>query len=199
MSFKAGKFAVPVGGKLMFDLPGYDEMVRAVNAMALRGLEPDRTLFYDLSPEKARSRRLAVSEPDRMELEKREFLDAVYAAYMKLARDNPRRIVSIYGDRPVEAVEAYLFLSRLLVGGNLDDALDATHHHAVAIGIEVNGFAAVVVDEILVENLPFVHHQRLRVVRIALVEFQGELQEIPLLLFGCYLFDFDHTDGLLLL
>ncbi len=80
--------------------------VRAVNAMALRGLEPDRTLFYDLSPDKAMSRRLAVSEPDRMELEKREFLDAVYAAYVKLARENPRRIVTIDGDRPIEAVEA---------------------------------------------------------------------------------------------
>ena len=83
-----------------------EALVRAVNEPALKGLEPDRTLFYDLSPDKAMSRRLAVSEPDRMELEKKEFTDRVYGAYLRLARDNPGRIAVIDGDRPIEAVEA---------------------------------------------------------------------------------------------
>ena len=83
-----------------------EALVRSVNEPALRGLEPDKTLFYDLSPDKAMSRRLAASEPDRMELEKKEFTDRVYGAYLRLARDNPERIAVIDGDRPIEAVEA---------------------------------------------------------------------------------------------
>ena len=67
---------------------------------------PDKTLFYDLSPDKAMGRRLAVSKPDRLELEKKEFTDAVYAAYVRLARENPERIAVIDGDRSIEAVEA---------------------------------------------------------------------------------------------
>ena len=39
-------------------------------------------------------------------LEKKEFTDAVYAAYVRLARDNPKRIAVIDGDRAIEAVEA---------------------------------------------------------------------------------------------
>ncbi|MBR4443782.1 MAG: dTMP kinase [Clostridia bacterium] len=82
------------------------ELVRAVNEPAVKGLMPDKTLFYDLNPDKALRRRLAVSQPDRLELEKKEFTDAVYGAYLRLARDNPERIAVIDGDRSIEAVEA---------------------------------------------------------------------------------------------
>ena len=82
------------------------ELVREINAPAVKGLMPHKTLFYDISPDKAMRRRLAASEPDRMELEKKEFTDAVYAAYVRLARDNPARIAVIDGDRAIEAVEA---------------------------------------------------------------------------------------------
>ena len=82
------------------------ELVRAINEPAVKGLMPDKTLFYDLSPDKAMGRRLAVSQPDRMELEKKEFTDRVYQAYLRLARENPARVAVIDGDRPIEAVEA---------------------------------------------------------------------------------------------
>ena len=82
------------------------ELVRAINEPAVQGLTPDRTLFYDLSPEKAMGRRLAASVPDRLELEKREFIDAVYGAFLRLARENPERITVIDGDRSIEAIEA---------------------------------------------------------------------------------------------
>ncbi|MBQ8954387.1 MAG: dTMP kinase [Clostridia bacterium] len=81
-------------------------LVRSINEPAVNGLMPDKTLFYDLSPDKAMRRRLAASEPDRMELEKKEFTDRVYEAYLGLARENPSRIAVIDGDRPIEAVEA---------------------------------------------------------------------------------------------
>ena len=83
-----------------------EALVRSINEPAVGGLRPHRTLFYDLSPDKAMSRRLAVSEPDRMELEKKEFTDRVYGAYLRLAKDDPARIAVIDGDRPIEAVEA---------------------------------------------------------------------------------------------
>ncbi len=82
------------------------ELVRSINGPAVKGLAPDKTLFYDLSPDKAMGRRLAASQPDRLELEKKEFTDAVYGAYVRLARENPRRIAVIDGDRSIEAVEA---------------------------------------------------------------------------------------------
>ncbi len=89
-------------------------LVRAVNEPAVKGLSPDKTLFFSLSPDKAMTRRLAASEPDRLELEKKEFTDRVYGAYLRLARDNPKRIAVIDGDRPIEAVEADT--RRMLIG-----------------------------------------------------------------------------------
>ena len=80
-------------------------LVRAINAPATQGLEPDMTLFYDIAPDRAMRRRLAASEPDRIELEKRDFTDRVYAAYKSLCGGANGRIVTIDADRPIEAVE----------------------------------------------------------------------------------------------
>ena len=80
------------------------ELVRRINEPAVKGLLPDLTLFYDLPPMKAMARRLAASEPDRMELEKQAFVERVYAAYLDIARAEPERVVRLDGDRPVEEI-----------------------------------------------------------------------------------------------
>ena len=82
------------------------EAVRLINACAVKGCRPDRTLFYDINPAKAMARRLAEREPDRLELEKQSFAEAVYGAYITLAAENPDRVVSIDADRSIEEIEA---------------------------------------------------------------------------------------------
>lgn len=78
--------------------------VRALNRLGVDGCEPDLTLFYDISPERAMQRRRAASAPDRLELERKEFFEAVYGAYRALAAEDPERIAVIDADRPIDAV-----------------------------------------------------------------------------------------------
>ena len=79
--------------------------VRALNRLGVDGCEPDLTLFYDISPERAMQRRRAASAPDRLELEEKAFFEAVYGAYRALAAEDPERIAVIDADRPIDAVE----------------------------------------------------------------------------------------------
>ena len=61
--------------------------------------------MYDLPPMKAMQRRLAASEPDRMELEKQAFVEKVYQGYLQIAKEEPERVVLIDGDRSIEEIE----------------------------------------------------------------------------------------------
>ena len=79
-------------------------LVRAINAPATGGLQPDLTLWYDISPDRAMARRLAESEPDRLEREKRDFGERIYAAYRALAKENPGRMRVIDADRGINDV-----------------------------------------------------------------------------------------------
>lgn len=81
------------------------EEIRRINEPAVRGCMPDLTLMYDLPPMKAMERRLAASTPDRMELEKQAFVEAVYNAFIDISRREPNRIVLIDADRPIEEIE----------------------------------------------------------------------------------------------
>ena len=81
------------------------EFVRRVNEPAVQGRMPDLTLMYDLPPMKAMQRRLAASEPDRMELEKQAFVEKVYQGYLQIAKEEPERVVLIDGDRSIEEIE----------------------------------------------------------------------------------------------
>ena len=81
------------------------EFIRRVNEPAVQGCMPDLTLMYDLPPMKAMARRLAASEPDRMELEKQSFVERVYQGYMNIAKEETGRVVLIDGDRTIEEIE----------------------------------------------------------------------------------------------
>lgn len=71
------------------------------------GLQPDCTLLLDLPVpvglERARSRRAGAA--DRFEAEAEAFFERVRAAYLELARREPRRIQVIDASVPLEAVE----------------------------------------------------------------------------------------------
>lgn len=79
--------------------------VRAVDALARGGLQPDLTLLYDLDPrlglERARQRDGRVG---RFEAAEDAFHDRVRATYLAIARREPERVAVIAADGPAEKV-----------------------------------------------------------------------------------------------
>ncbi|MDD2484821.1 MAG: dTMP kinase [Eubacteriales bacterium] len=76
--------------------------VRVINEIAVRGLAPDLTFLLLLDPEVGKSR--ICGELDRLELEKSAYHNEVYQGYLKLAEQNPKRIVVIDADRGIEEI-----------------------------------------------------------------------------------------------
>ncbi len=69
------------------------EQVRALNAFATAGLEPDRTLLLRIDPAAGRARqRERGAVADRLEREDEAFFARVAAAYEKLALAEPERV-----------------------------------------------------------------------------------------------------------
>lgn len=85
---------------------GLGQIVGEVNRIAADGLEPDLTIFLDLSPEEgiARKRREERHEMDRLELETLAFHRKVYEGYDALCRQNPARVARIDAAQSVEEV-----------------------------------------------------------------------------------------------
>jgi dTMP kinase len=83
------------------------DAVRALNAFATRGLEPDRTLLLEIGPAAGLTR---VSgrreEADRLEREAGDFHRAVAAGYAELAARDPQRIAVLDATASPEAVLA---------------------------------------------------------------------------------------------
>ena len=80
------------------------ERVLELNLHATRGLLPDRTFLLVLDPDRASGR--LDGEPDRIELEGRDFRAAVDGAYRSLAEMFPERVVAIDASRdPQEIAE----------------------------------------------------------------------------------------------
>lgn len=80
------------------------DTVKGVNAIAIEGLLPDITFFFDITPEIALSRRIAATGTDRIEKEKMDFHRRVYEGYIKLAELYPERIKSINANCDIETV-----------------------------------------------------------------------------------------------
>lgn len=85
---------------------GLGQMVAEVNHIATGGLEPDLTIFLDLSPEAgiARKKQEGHHELDRLEQEALAFHQKVYEGYDALCRENEGRIVRIDAAQSVEDV-----------------------------------------------------------------------------------------------
>lgn len=56
------------------------------------GMQPDLTLFFDVSPETGRARSTRVRAPDRFEQEQGGFYQRVREGYLRRAREHPERI-----------------------------------------------------------------------------------------------------------
>lgn len=79
-------------------------ILEMVNNVAINGVVPDMTLFFDISPEVALRRRMASSETDRIENEGTIFHRKVYEGYIKLTEKFPDRIKRIDGSGSVDKV-----------------------------------------------------------------------------------------------
>src|SRR3954464_12541465 len=83
------------------------EAVRAINDFGTGGLVPDVTLLLRIDPAAGRARQEARGEaPDRLELERRPFFEAIARAYDELAAAEPPRIHVPDAGAPPEAVLA---------------------------------------------------------------------------------------------
>jgi dTMP kinase len=84
--------------------------VRAINAFATDGLEPDRTLLLDVDPATGRSRQdRRRAGPDRLEREDESFFAQVTDGYRALAEADPGRIRVLDGREPRGRVLASAF------------------------------------------------------------------------------------------
>lgn len=92
------------------------EILESVNKIAMDGMFPDITFFFDISPEVALKRRIQATGADRIENEKMEFHMKVYHGYKSLAAKDPDRIKTIDADRSIEEIaeDVKLWLGRFL-------------------------------------------------------------------------------------
>ena len=80
------------------------DKIEALERWVQGRLQPDLTLYFDVSPQTARSRAGAARTPDRYEQEREDFHDAVRAAYLRRAREHPERITVIDANGSVAQV-----------------------------------------------------------------------------------------------
>ena len=78
--------------------------IQQINETALNRLQPELTLYFDLSPEVGIGRKKNMQELDRMERESAPFHQRVYDGYQKLAEEYPERIKKIDADRSIGEV-----------------------------------------------------------------------------------------------
>ena len=81
-----------------------EAFIRQINAPAVRRVFPDLTLLLEVSRADARRRMASGAPLDRLEIEKEDFFSRLQAGYEALADAEPRRIVRIDAERPIEEV-----------------------------------------------------------------------------------------------
>ena len=69
-------------------------------------LQPDLTLYFDVSPEIGRTRAGAIKTPDRFEQERDDFRARVRAAYRRRAEEHPQRVRVIDASADIAEVGA---------------------------------------------------------------------------------------------
>lgn len=82
------------------------EFVSKINAFALKNYLPDVTVFIDLTPEAAFSRKHGADENDRLEKAGMAFHRRVYEGYKAIAQAEPDRVACVDGGQSPEAVFA---------------------------------------------------------------------------------------------
>ena len=109
--FSDATYAYQVGGR---GVP--EQKFLALEALVQGGLQPDRTLLFDVSVETAQARLHDTRVLDRFEREACDFHQRVREAYHQRAAQYPERIRRVASDVPMEQVRAQILteLSDLL-------------------------------------------------------------------------------------
>ena len=97
-----------------------EEWIKEINRAAYREGAPDATVYLRMSHVDAMARRLAASDPDRIEQAGDSFHARTEQAYERLMRENPHRFLPVNAAQPAEQVteEAFsLLFSRLVERG----------------------------------------------------------------------------------
>lgn len=83
------------------------EEVWSINQFATGGLKPDLTFYLDIEPEVGMARIEANGnrEVNRLDMESLTFHRKVREAYLRIAEENPERIITIDANRPIAVVE----------------------------------------------------------------------------------------------
>lgn len=94
------------------------EWIEGLHQRVTNGLTPDRTYLLSVDPQTARERREAEAD-DRMEAAGMDFYERVAESYNELAEQHPDRIVSLDGQRAIDAIHASIWadVQALLEGG----------------------------------------------------------------------------------
>lgn len=98
------------GGGLNLD----SDFIQQMNAFATNGLTPNLTFLLDIAPSTAQVRRAGETE-DRIEERGLKFQERVRAAYEKIARDEPERVVVLDGVRAADEIESEIWMSLLAI------------------------------------------------------------------------------------
>ena len=96
--------------------------VKEINRVALQEGAPDATLYLRMPHTEALKRRLAASDPDRIEQMGDAFLARTETAYDQLMAENPQRFIAVNAAQSPEQVTEEAFsqlLGRLWEGGVL--------------------------------------------------------------------------------
>lgn len=81
-----------------------------VNKTVTGGLQPNLTFLLDINPKKGLSRKQKNKQPlNRLDKESSLFHSRVREGYLKLAKNNRRRIIVINGDRPLQDIQKEIF------------------------------------------------------------------------------------------
>lgn len=78
----------------------------AADEIARRGVKPDLTVFLDLSPERGFARKGGADKGDRLEREKIDFHERVYAGFRAIAESDTDRVVAVDASKSKEEVLA---------------------------------------------------------------------------------------------
>jgi dTMP kinase len=80
------------------------DILKKITDIAINGIMPDITFFFDVAPEIGLKRRIEATSSDRIENEAMDFHRRVYDGYKELARRYPERIKTIDASKPAELV-----------------------------------------------------------------------------------------------
>ncbi len=100
--FELSTFAYQGGGRQVDS-----QLLKQLSACCVHGIEPDLTLFLNISPEIGLKRALKRGKLDRIEQESVDFFQRVHATYAQHVKDMPR-IVVVDASQPLSVVQSCL-------------------------------------------------------------------------------------------